>query len=215
MEWLKRTCFSNLEKESQKNHLLLFITICSFFLGIIAIGYYGYIFTERAIAFWICGISVVAFGTLFTFIKSMESVYKYIMTFMLLTMSYIMVQAFNESPAVFQMVYFTLAVSLIYLSERLILILGGIAVVITFILCSYWPEQFFAYTASSEAANFASLLAIVTIAMWGVTKIGSNLLLRLSDEKQEVMRKAQELEETQRLIEETVVKLDSNFNHLR
>ena len=45
----------------------------------------------------------------------------------------------------------------------------------------------------------------------GVTKIGSNLLLRLSDEK----RKAQELEETQRLIEETVVKLDSNFNHLR
>ncbi|MFB6649878.1 DUF4077 domain-containing protein, partial [Bacillus toyonensis] len=27
MEWLKRTCFSNLEKESQKNHLLLFITI--------------------------------------------------------------------------------------------------------------------------------------------------------------------------------------------
>ncbi|COF97740.1 Methyl-accepting chemotaxis protein 4 [Streptococcus pneumoniae] len=29
------------------------------------------------------------------------------------------------------------------------------------------------------------------------------------------MRKAQELEETQRLIEETVVKLDSNFNHLR
>lgn len=51
--------------------------------------------------------------------------------------------------------------------------------------------------------------------MWGVTKIGSNLLARLSDEKQEVMRKAQELEETQRLIEETVVKLDSNFNYLR
>ncbi|UOB78716.1 DUF4077 domain-containing protein [Bacillus sp. ZJS3] len=215
MEWLKRTCFSNLEKESQKNHLLLFITICSFFLGIIAIGYYGYIFTERAIAFWVCGISVVLFGTLLTFIESMEAMYKYVMTFMLLMMSFIMVQAFNESPAVFQMVYFTLAVSLIYLSERLVVILGGVAVVLTFILCSYWPEQFFAYTAASEAANFASLLAIVTIAMWGVTKIGSNLLARLSDEKQEVMRKAQELEETQRLIEETVVKLDSNFNCLR
>ena len=215
MEWLKKTCFSNLEKESQKNHLLLFITICSFFLGIIAIGYYGYIFTARAIAFWVCGISVVVFGTLLTFIESMEAMYKYIMTFMLLMMSFIMVQAFNESPAVFQMVYFTLAVSLIYLSERLVVILGGVAVVITFILCSYWPEQFFAYTAASEAANFASLLAIVTIAMWGVTKIGSNLLARLSDEKQEVMRKAQELEETQRLIEETVVKLDSNFNYLR
>ena len=134
---------------------------------------------------------------------------------MLLTMSYIMVQAFNESPAVFQMVYFTLAVSLIYLSERLILILGGIAVVIAFILCSYWPEQFLLIQPRLKSANFASLLAIVTIAMWGVTKIGSNLLLRLSDEKQEVMRKAQELEETQRLIEETVVKLDSNFNHLR
>ena len=47
------------------------------------------------------------------------------MTFMLLMMSFIMVQAFNESPAVFQMVYFTLAVSLIYLSERLVVILGG------------------------------------------------------------------------------------------
>ena len=72
----------------------------------------------------------------------MEAMYKYIMTFMLLMMSFIMVQAFNESPAVFQMVYFTLAVSLIYLSERLVVILGGVAVVITFILCSYWPEQF-------------------------------------------------------------------------
>ena len=53
-----------------------------------------------------------------------------------------MVQAFNESPAVFQMVYFTLAVSLIYLSERLCCNSGGVAVVLTFILCSYWPEQF-------------------------------------------------------------------------
>ena len=78
----------------------------------------------------------------FYFYKSMESMYKYIMTFMLLMMSFIMVQAFNESPAVFQMVYFTLAVSLIYLSERLVVILGGVAVVLTFILCSYWPEQF-------------------------------------------------------------------------
>ena len=77
----------------------------------------------------------------FYFYKSMESMYKYIMTFMLLMMSFIMVQAFNESPAVFQMVYFTLAVSLIYLSD-LVVILGGVAVVLTFILCSYWPEQF-------------------------------------------------------------------------
>lgn len=83
------------------------------------------IFLQRAIAFWICGISVVAFGTLFTFIKSIESAYKYIMTFMLLTMSYIMVQAFNESPPYFKWSIFTLAVSLIYLSERLILIIGG------------------------------------------------------------------------------------------
>ena len=97
---VKENLFSNLEKESQKNHLLLFITICSFFLGIIAIGYYGYIFTARAIAFWVCGISVVVFGTLLTFIESMEAMYKYIMTFMLLTMSFIMVQAFNESGCI-------------------------------------------------------------------------------------------------------------------
>ena len=144
----------------------------------------------------------------------MESAYKYIMTFMLLTMSYIMVQAFNESPAVFQMVYFTLAVSLIYLSERLILILGGVAVVITFILCSYWPEQFLLIQPRLKLL-ISQFVSDCNNRYVGVTKIGSNLLLRLSDEKQEVMRKAQELEETQRLIEETVVKLDSNFNHLR
>ena len=133
---------------------------------------------------------------------------------MLLTMSYIMVQAFNESPAVFQMVYFTLAVSLIYLSERLILILGGVAVVITFILCSYWPEQFLLIQPRLKLL-ISQFVSDCNNRYVGVTKIGSNLLLRLSDEKQEVMRKAQELEETQRLIEETVVKLDSNFNHLR
>ena len=144
----------------------------------------------------------------------MEAMYKYIMTFMLLIMSFIMVQAFNESPAVFQMVYFTLAVSLIYLSERLVIILGGLAVVITFILCSYWPEQFLLIQRHLKSQT-SQLVSDCNNRNVGVTKIGSNLLARLSDEKQEVMRKAQELEETQRLIEETVVKLDSNFNHLR
>ena len=133
---------------------------------------------------------------------------------MLLMMSFIMVQAFNESPAVFQMVYFTLAVSLIYLSERLVVILGGVAVVITFILCSYWPEQFLLIQQHLKLQT-SQLVSDRNNRYVGVTKIGSNLLARLSDEKQEVMRKAQELEETQRLIEETVVKLDSNFNCLR
>ncbi|MGG2017670.1 DUF4077 domain-containing protein [Bacillus sp. S10(2024)] len=215
MEWLKRKCFSNLEQESQKNHLLLFISMFSFFLGIAAISYYGYIFTARAIPFWVCGATVFIVGILLNFVPKMVYMYKYIMTCMLLVMSYIMIQTFNESPAIFQMVYFTLAVSLIYLSERLILMLGGVAVITTFILCNYWPKQFFAYTAASEAANFASLLAIVTLAMWGVTKIGKSLLVRLNKEKQEVMKKAVELENTQKLIEETVLKLDQNFNSLK
>ncbi|HDX9577819.1 TPA: DUF4077 domain-containing protein [Bacillus pseudomycoides] len=215
MEWLKRKCFSNLEQESQKNHLLLFISMFSFSLGIAAISYYGYIFTARAIPFWLCGVTLFIVGILLNLVPKMVYIYKYIMTYMLLVMSYIMIQTFNESPAIFQMVYFTLAVSLIYLSERLILMLGGVAVITTFILCNYWPEQFFAYTAASEAANFASLLAMVTLAMWGVTKIGKGLLVRLNKEKQEVMRKAVELENTQKLIEETVLKLDQNFNSLK
>ncbi|EOW9528374.1 DUF4077 domain-containing protein [Bacillus cytotoxicus] len=215
MEWLNKTCFSNLEKETQRNHLLLFITVCSLLLGTAAISYYGYIFTTRAIPFWICGFCLMLFGTLFTFMRSMDSLYKYIMTFMLLVMSYIMVQAFNDSPSVFQMVNFTLVVSLIYLNERLVLILGGTAVTTTFLLCRYWPEYFFTYTTAAESVNFAGLLAVTTIAMWGVTKIGKSLLSRLYNEKQEVMRKAQDLEETQKLIEETVIKLNENFNKLK
>ena len=147
-----------------------------------------------------------------TFIASMEAMYKYIMTFMLLIMSFIMVQAFNESPAVFQMVYFTLAVSLIYLVNVSLSFLADWRLLLHLFFVVIGRSNFCLY---SDLKRKLRLLAIVTIAMWGVTKIGSNLLARLSDEKQEVMRKAQELEETQRLIEETVVKLDSNFNHLR
>ncbi|WP_369901925.1 DUF4077 domain-containing protein [Bacillus manliponensis] len=215
MEWLRRTCFSNLEQEKQKNHLLFFIMICSFVLGLGSINYYGYTFTERAIAFWIGGIGLMGFGIGLLFIPKMVSIYKYVMTFMLLAMSFIMVQAFNETPAMFQMVYFTLAVSLIYLNERLILMLGGVAVFCSFVFCHFFTEQFFAYTTASEALNFALLLAIVTMAMWGVTRIGQSLIQRLHNEKQEVLEKAEELERTQRLIEATVLKLDEQFGHLK
>ena len=141
MEWLKKTCFLTWRKNHRK---IIYCCLLRFVVSSLESSRLGItdIFLQREQSRFGFVVFLSLFGTLLTFIESMEAMYKYIMTFMLLMMSFIMVQAFNESPAVFQMVYFTLAVSLIYLSERLVVILGGVAVVLTFILCSYWPEQF-------------------------------------------------------------------------
>jgi methyl-accepting chemotaxis protein len=215
MTWLRKKCFTNLEQESQKNNLLLFISMCCFVLGVAAIGYYGYALTARAIPFWLCGLAVFGAGITLAFVPKAIHIYKYVMTFLTLIMSYVMIQTFNETPAMFHMVYFTLAISLIYLNGRLTLILGVFSSILSFILCYNWPKQFFAYTDETEAVNFAVLQLMITAAMWGVTKIGKNLLANLNKEKQEVMKKAEELEASQKLIEETVLTLNQHFNRLK
>ncbi|GGE67836.1 DUF4077 domain-containing protein [Priestia taiwanensis] len=215
MNWLRQKCFTNLDQESQKNNLLLFICICSFMLGVAAISYYGYAFTMTALPFWLCGLSVFGAGFALQFVPKAVHIYKYIMTFLTLLMSYIMIQTFNETPAMFHMVYFTIAISLIYLNGRLTFMLGGFSSILAFILCLNWPEQFFAYTDGTEAVNFAVLQLMITTAMWGVTKIGKNLLAHLNNEKEAVMKKAEELEASQKLIEETVMTLNQHFGHLK
>jgi methyl-accepting chemotaxis protein len=214
MNWLQQKCFSNLEQESQKNNLLLFICMISFILGLLALTYYEYTFSPGAIPYWICGFTLFIVGITLSYFPTTVHIYKYIMTFLMLIMSYIMVRTFNGTPAMFHMVYFTLAISLIYLNGRLTLMLGIVSSITAFILCQFYQEQFFTYTDKPESVNFAVLQLIITAAMWGVTRIGQNLLTHLAKEKQEVTKKAEELEKTQQLIEETVLALNQHFDHL-
>ena len=211
MKWLKRKCFSNLEMESQKNNLFMFIIVFSFFLGVSALGYYGYLFTTRAIPFWLNSIILLAVGFFLPLFPKATSIYKYIMASLLLVLSYVMIQPFNESPAVYHLIYFTFAVSLIYLNGRLILMLGGVSFLVNVLLFQLWPAHFFAYTTPSEGMNFGLFLVIIVIAKWGVTRIGKTLIARLEMEKKDVIEKANKLEETQKLLEATAEHLMESF----
>ncbi|MEI5909588.1 DUF4077 domain-containing protein [Bacillus spongiae] len=214
MRWLRKKCFSNLELESQKNNLFMFIIMCSFFLGVGALAYYEYLFTTRAIPFWIVSVLIICLGLIIPLFPKAISLYKYVMAVMLLAMSYIMVYTFNETPAIYHLVYFTIAVSLIYLNGTLVLLLGGISLLTTIVLFMNWPQQFFNYTTPSEGLNFGLFIVIITIAMWGVTRIGQTLLLHVDKERNEAFEKASKLEETQKVIQETVEQLLEHFTLL-
>ncbi|KAA0548405.1 DUF4077 domain-containing protein [Bacillus sp. BGMRC 2118] len=207
MQWLKNKCFSNLELESQKNNLFMFIIISAFFLGMGALGYYGYLFSSRAIPFWSVSVVIFVLGISLSYVEKAVPIYKYMMAILLLAMTYIMIHTFPETPAVYHLIYFTFAASLIYLNERLILMLGVVSLVVTMILFNTFHEQFFAYTTPGEGINFAIFLITIVVAMWGVTRIGKTLLSRLDQEKKEVLEKAKTLEETQKLLEASVEQL--------
>jgi len=216
MSWFRRTILSDLEKESQRNHLLFFIMICCFLLGMAALLHYGYIFTHpQGTVYWGFSIPMMLVGIGLLFVKKAEHVYKYIMTSFLLAMSFVLMYAFNTTPAMFHMIYVTMVVAAIYFNGRLIWYLGSISIAFTIVAFSLWPELFFLYTKPKEMPNFVLYLLMITIALWGITRIGQTLLQGVNKERIESQMKAAELEKTQQLIDTTVRQLQSNFMILK
>jgi methyl-accepting chemotaxis protein len=215
MGWLKNKCFSNLENESQRNNLLLFIITLSFLLGVANNTLNNAELNEANIIFYSSGILLIVIGVVLTYIPKMIRVYKYIMMILLLGLTFELVYIFNTSIAIFHMVYFTLAVSLIYLNGRLVWLIGSLSLLFTIIGFKFMKDLFFPVIEAGEMSTYIIFLLITTLAMWGVTKIGQTLINSVEKQSTESQNKAIEIEKTHRLIEKTVIQLQDRFKTLK
>ncbi|MBL0387510.1 DUF4077 domain-containing protein [Tumebacillus sp. ITR2] len=215
LRFLKNKCFSNLTSESQKNNLLflIIVSVCSFAeLNVtVSVGF----LTQANLIWGIVILTLWTIGAVLLFIPALVRLYKYIMMTCWFGFTLMVIYMFNVMPSQFESIYFMLALALIYLNGRLIWYLGITATVFTVLGYMMWKDIFFPHSDVTDLNVRFGMILQVTFAMWGVTSIGKYLLGVLNKEKEDVMRKASELEKVQGLIQQTAFRLKENFDVLK
>jgi methyl-accepting chemotaxis protein len=208
---VKSKFFSNLEKDSQKNNLLLFIYFFIYALGEINVLKTFPFLSQINLIFLGSAVFIYVTGVIISFIPAFEASFKYIITTLNILFAALQLWLFNPIPNIYEVIYFTLAVPLLYLSGKLILFAGITLVGFVYVGYTVWHPIFFP-SRPAELMNVSMGLLIETIALlWGATKIGQHLVDTVSKEKEEVKRKQQELEQTHQLLKITIEQLQENF----
>ncbi|KEO82343.1 DUF4077 domain-containing protein [Tumebacillus flagellatus] len=213
--FLKNKCFSNLTSESQKNNLLFLIIVCVCSFAEMNITVTVGFLTQVNLIWGIVIAAIWLIGGVLLRVRALVTLYKYIMMTCWFGFTLMVVLMFNMMPSQFESFYFMLALSLIYLNGRLVWYLGGMSTVFTVLGYMLWKDIFFPNSDVSDLNVRVGMVLQVTFAMWGVTRIGKYLLDVLNREKEDVMRKATELERVQGLIQQTAYALKENFDVLK
>ena len=201
--------------DRQKNHLLYFITLLVYTFGEFNIlQNIPFMSPLNQIYLISCAVLYVV-GFVMFYIPKMEKAYKYVMMFLLMCAGFVQIALFADAHPVFQLVYAQIIISLIFMSGPLVLFTGAITVVLTYLGFTMWHDQFFPTTPVEMMNIPMGLIMQTTVAGWGVTQIGKYLMNTLKKEKEEVTAKAQELENTHKKIQETVIALQENFGVLK
>lgn len=215
LTWVKRTFFQSLELDSQKNRLLLLIFFLVFVLGEANVLKSLPLLSTPNLIFVITGGAVFLTGIILIFFPRMETSFKYIFTTLSMVFTIVQLWLFSSVPNVYEVVYFTLAIPLIYLNGNLIWFTGGSLLLFTNLGYSLWYDLFFPARPAQLANVSIGLLFQTTILMWGVTKIGQYLVSIANKEKEEAHQKTIELERTYHKVKETVSQLQVSFQTLK
>jgi methyl-accepting chemotaxis protein len=213
--WIKQKCFTDLMLDKQRNNL--------FFLIVLIVYAYGEFNILQNMPFSappnqiFLGSSIVLLlaGLIMLFVPALEHVYKYVMMTLLLASAFTQVYLFSVAHPVFQVVYFYMAVGLIYMNGRLVVFNGLVSFLFTYLGFTMYHDLFFPTTPVEMKNMPLGLIVQTTIAMWAVTRIGHYLLQTVQKEKEEANNKALELQRTHALIESTVQRLQENFKTLK
>lgn len=212
--WFVEKFLQNLEEDRQKNNLIMLIIFFVFVLADINVTKTFPFFSQTNLIFFFSMVFLYAIGMILLFIRHLDRLFKYIITTLMLLYAILNFVLFNASPNVYETVYFTLAIPLIYLNGGLILYAGIMLALIVYFGYTVWHPIFFP-ARPAELMNISMGLLIETIIiLWGATKIGNHLVSSVNKEKEEVKRKQQELERTHRLINMTVLQLQEKVQTL-
>jgi len=213
--WFKQTFFHNLERDKQKNNLMLLIFLVVFILAEINVLKKTAFLSQTNLIFLGSLIFVYATGLIMSFITRLESAFKYVMSALTIGFSVLHFLLFGIVPNIYEIVYFTLASPMIYLNSRLILFTGVSLVAIVYLGYTVWHPIFFP-NRPVELMNVSLGLLVETIfILWGATRMGQYLVNSVNQEKEAAKRKQEELERTHQILYGTIAQLQENFQTLK
>jgi methyl-accepting chemotaxis protein len=165
IQWLIRHCFTNLELESQKNRLLLFMLVPLFAELDITI---NAPFTDPAnLQFILYYLILFACSLMLIFFPATEKAYKYIVISGMLIFSMYELWLFQDYPVIYQIMYINLGLALIYLNGYLIMYTGIATAVLTAVGFLFWQNVFFPNIDEMMINVPIILILQVTVVLWG------------------------------------------------
>ncbi|WP_432774497.1 DUF4077 domain-containing protein [Brevibacillus gelatini] len=213
--WLANTFLNDLERDRQKNNLvLLVIFVVMTFAEANVLTNFPFL-SQTNLIFFGSMLLIMITGISLSLVKALEKSFKYILSVLIILFGVLNLLLFNAAPNVFETIYFTLAIPLIYLNGRLILFTGASLVVLVYVGYAVWHETFFP-NRPVELMNISMGILIETvIILWGVTRIGRYLIHSVEKEKNEVKKRQHELERTQQMLNMTIGQLQKHFKTLQ
>ncbi|MFC5527896.1 DUF4077 domain-containing protein [Cohnella yongneupensis] len=201
IQWLIRHCFTNLELESQKNRLLLFMLVPLFLFAELDITM-NIPFTDPINLQFLFYYLILFGGSFaFIFIPAAEKAYKYIVISGMLLFSMYELWLFQDYPVIYQIMYINLGLALIYLNGYLIMYTGIATAALTAVGFIFWQNVFFP-NIDENLINVPIILILqMTVVLWGVTKIGVRFKDYI-DHNQTMKQLLQENEQQLQLIHE-------------
>ncbi|WP_274365641.1 helix-turn-helix transcriptional regulator [Paenibacillus thermotolerans] len=172
LQWLQRTCFTNLEKESQKNRLLLFLMLPLLLLAEIDILVNVPFLHPTNLMFLSAYFALYGVCFLLQLHPVFEKAFKYAAVGGMVVFSMFQIWLFNDYPIIYQIVYINLALAMIYLNGYLIMFIGLATAAFTAIGFLFWKDVFFPYIDISLANIPIILVLQATVVLWGAAKIG-------------------------------------------
>jgi len=197
--WVKERCFSHLEKESQKNNLLLFVVLVTYGLAEFNVLLNHAFLDGKHLAFLAASGTIFAAGCVLNRVAALRSRFKYIMMTLLSVHAMGQIVLFHELPAVYQVLYFTLALTLIYLNGTLTVYVGAIAFLFTLTI-GWMPGAYVPYLEPRTLNIPLGILAETAVVLWAATKIGTRFASIL-ETKERLGRLLAENETQLRIIE--------------
>jgi DNA-binding NarL/FixJ family response regulator/signal transduction histidine kinase len=187
LTWIKRTCFSNLELESQKNRLLLFLMFPLLILAEIDITINVPFLHPTNLLFVAVYLVFYAVCILLVNIPSLEKHFKYMVVCGMVVFSMFQIWLFSDYPVVYQIMYVNLALSTLYLDGYFILFTGIFTAVLTALGFMFWKDAFFPEI-PVQIANIPIILVLQTaMVLWGAAKIGAHLKHSLHAQEQQLL----------------------------
>lgn len=200
LNWIKNHCFRHLEREKHRNHLLLFVVGLTYALAEANVLINHEPLSREHLIFFGASASIFSLGLVLNRIERLEGAFKYIMMTLLLLHAMNQAVLFRELPAVYQVFYFNLALTLIYLNGRLTLYVGAISLLFTAVAGAAFHRTGFHYLEPSTINIPIGILAETTLVLWASSKIGTSYAI-IVETKDRLARLLRENETQLRIIE--------------
>ncbi|WP_284638100.1 DUF4077 domain-containing protein [Paenibacillus silviterrae] len=212
INWFRQTFLSNLDTDKGKNKLVALIFFIVYGYGEMNVLIGGLPFTSSTnIIFLSFTVILLIMSLIVLRLKKFEASYKYIITGGNLVITILQLWLFNTLAPVYEIVYFTIALSVVYLNSRLVFFTGMSLWIFTLLSNKFWHEIFMPMRAVETSNVSEGLVLQTTIILWATTLIGEFITRAMKKEKETASQKNYDLQMTYLTIGNNVKQLQSSF----